>query len=194
VRYRDEWCGNVTAPAVGRQVKVAGWVQRYRDHGGLIFVDLRDRSGVLQLVFEAEQRPAEHEQARELRNEFVISAGGTVVARSPERVNPNLATGEVEVVVDRLEILAAAETPPFFPEDDLEVDETLRLKYRYIDLRRPKMYGNLLMRHQVVQAVRRYLGEQGFIDVETPILTKSTPEGARDFLVPCRLSSSSSYS
>ncbi len=187
MRYRDEWCGNVTAQAVGRRVKVAGWVQRYRDHGGLIFVDLRDRSGVLQLVFEAEQRAAEHEHARELRNEFVISAGGTVVARSPERVNPHLATGEVEVVVDRLEILAAAETPPFFPEDDLEVDETLRLKYRYIDLRRPKMYGNLLIRHQVVQAVRRYLGEQGFIDVETPILTKSTPEGARDFLVPCRL-------
>ncbi len=187
MRYRDEWCGNINAEAVGRQVKVAGWVQRYRDHGGLIFVDLRDRSGVLQLVFEAEQGPAEHERARELRNEFVISAAGTVVARSPERINPTLATGEVEVVVDDLEILAAADTPPFFPEDDVEVDETLRLKYRYIDLRRPRMYGNLLMRHRVVQAVRRYLGEQGFIDVETPILTKSTPEGARDFLVPCRL-------
>ncbi len=187
MRYRDEWCGNLTAEDVGRQVKVAGWVQRYRDHGGLIFVDLRDRTGLVQLVFEAEKRSALHEQARELRGEFVVSAAGAVVARAPERVNPSLATGSVEIVVEALEILAAASTPPFFPDDDLEVDETLRLKYRYIDLRRPRMYGNLLLRHRVVQAVRRYLGEQGFIDVETPILTKSTPEGARDFLVPSRL-------
>jgi len=187
LRYRDEWCGNLTAEDVGRQVKVAGWVQRYRDHGGLIFVDLRDRTGLVQLVFETEKRPALHEQARELRGEFVVSAAGAVVARAPERVNPSLATGSVEIVVEALEILAAASTPPFFPDDDLEVDETLRLKYRYIDLRRPRMYGNLLLRHRVVQAVRRYLGEQGFIDVETPILTKSTPEGARDFLVPSRL-------
>ena len=187
MRYRDEWCGNLTAEDVGRQVKVAGWVQRYRDHGGLIFVDLRDRTGLVQLVFETEKRPALHEQARELRGEFVVSAAGAVVARAPERVNPSLATGSVEIVVEALEILAAASTPPFFPDDDLEVDETLRLKYRYIDLRRPRMYGNLLLRHRVVQAVRRYLGEQGFIDVETPILTKSTPEGARDFLVPSRL-------
>ncbi len=128
-----------------------------------------------------------HQQAQDLRGEFVLSATGTVVARSAERVNPNLATGSVEVVVEELEILAAAATPPFFPEDDLEVDETLRLKYRYIDLRRPRMFHNLLLRHQVVQAVRQYLGDLGFIDVETPILTKSTPEGARDFLVPSRL-------
>jgi aspartyl-tRNA synthetase len=187
VRYRDEWCGSVTEEGVGRRVKVAGWVQRRRDHGGLIFVDLRDRTGVVQLVFEAESRPSVHQQAQDLRGEFVLSATGTVVARSAERVNPNLATGSVEVVVEELEILAAAATPPFFPEDDLEVDETLRLKYRYIDLRRPRMFHNLLLRHQVVQAVRQYLGELGFIDVETPILTKSTPEGARDFLVPSRL-------
>ncbi len=177
----------MTAESVGRRVKVAGWVQRYRDHGGLIFVDLRDRTGLVQLVFEVERQPALHEQARELRGEFVISASGTVVARAPERVNPNLATGAVEIVVEDLEVLAEASTPPFFPDDELEVDETLRLKYRYIDLRRPHMFQNLFMRHQVVQAVRRYLGEQGFIEVETPILTKSTPEGARDFLVPCRL-------
>ncbi len=177
----------MTAETVGRPVKVAGWVQRYRDHGGLIFVDLRDRTGLVQLVFEAEGKPEVHEQASELRGEFVVSASGTVVARAPERVNPNLATGAVEIVVEDLEVLAEASTPPFFPDDDLEVDETLRLKYRYIDLRRPRMFRNLLLRHQVVQAVRRFLGEQGFIDVETPILTKSTPEGARDFLVPCRL-------
>jgi aspartyl-tRNA synthetase len=187
VRYRDEWCGNITEESVGRRVQVAGWVQRRRDHGGLIFVDLRDRTGLLQLVFEAENRPSVHQKAQGLRSEFVLSASGTVVARSEERVNPNLATGAVEVVVEGLEVLAAAVTPPFFVEDDIEVDETLRLKYRYIDLRRPRMFRNLLLRHQVVQAVRQYLGEQGFIDVETPILTKSTPEGARDFLVPSRL-------
>ena len=185
--YRDEWCGTVRESDVGRRVKMAGWVQRRRDHGGLIFVDLRDRTGLVQLVFEAETRPAVHGKAQELRSEFVISAAGTLVARSPERVNPNLPTGAVEIVVEELNILASAETPPFPPEDVLDVDETLRLKYRYIDLRRPKMFRNLELRHLVVQAVRRYLGERGFIDVETPILTKSTPEGARDFLVPCRL-------
>lgn len=185
--YRDEWCGNIREEAVGRRVTVAGWVQRRRDHGGLIFVDLRDRTGLVQLVFEAESTPAVHARAEELRSEFVLMATGTVVARSPERVNPNLPTGAVEIVVDDLTIFAAAETPPFTPEDDLDVDETLRLKYRYIDLRRPRMFQNLLLRHQVVQSVRRYLGDEGFIDVETPILTKSTPEGARDFLVPSRL-------
>jgi aspartyl-tRNA synthetase len=187
VTYRDEWCGNVREGSVGRKVKVAGWVQRRRDHGGLVFVDLRDRTGLLQLVFEAESSPSVHAKAQELRSEYVLSATGSVVARSPERVNPNLATGAVEIVVEAIDILAAANTPPFSPEDDLDVDETLRLKYRYIDLRRPRMFHNLLLRHQVVQAVRRFLGDQGFIDVETPILTKSTPEGARDFLVPSRL-------
>ena len=162
-------------------------MQRRRDHGGLIFVDLRDRTGLVQLVFEAESGPSLHAQAQALRSEFVLSAAGTVVARSPERVNPNMATGAVEIVVEELTILAASDTPPFPPEDDIDVDETLRLRYRYIDLRRPRMFHNMLLRHQVVQAVRGYLGDQGFIDVETPILTKSTPEGARDFLVPSRL-------
>ena len=187
MRYRDEWCGNVTAESVGRRVKVAGWVQRRRDHGGLVFVDLRDRTGLLQLVFEIESRPAVHERAQDLRSEFVVTATGTVADRPPERVNPNLATGAVELVVDDLEILAAATTPPFLPEDAGEVEETLRLKYRYLDLRRAKMFHNLHLRHRTVQAVRQYLNDQGFIDVETPILTKSTPEGARDFLVPSRL-------
>jgi aspartyl-tRNA synthetase len=187
VRYRDEWCGNTAKEHVGRTVKLAGWVQRRRDHGGLIFVDLRDRTGLLQVVFEAENHPLVHELAQDLRSEYVISVTGNVVARSPERVNPNLPTGAVEVVATELETLAAAKTPPFFVEDDLDVDETLRLKYRYIDLRRPHMFGNLMLRHQVVRSVRDYLGERGFVDVETPILTKSTPEGARDFLVPSRL-------
>jgi len=187
VAHRDEWCGSLDERSIGRRVRVAGWVQRRRDHGGLIFVDLRDRTGLVQLVFEAEGNPTVHAKAEDLRSEYVLWASGTVVARSPERVNPNLATGAIEIVAEELEILAAAETPPFLPEDDLEVDETLRLRYRYIDLRRPRMFHNLLLRHQVVQAVRRYLGDHGFIDVETPTLCKSTPEGARDFLVPSRL-------
>ena len=185
--YRDIWCGELRENDADRRVKVAGWVQRRRDHGGLIFVDLRDRTGIVQLVFEAEANAAVHDQAQEIRSEYVISASGRVALRSAERINPNLATGGVEIVADELQILAAAETPPFLPEDVLEVDETLRLKYRYIDLRRPRMFNNLYLRHRVVQAARRYLGDLGFIDVETPILTKSTPEGARDFLVPCRL-------
>ena len=185
--YRDAWCGTIDEALIGKRVKVAGWVHRSRDHGGLIFIDLRDRTGLVQLVVEAAKDPALHERAQELRGEYVMWGVGDVVARSPERINPNLASGKVEIVLDELQILCAADTPPFFPEDDIDVDETLRLKFRYIDLRRPKMYHNLLLRSQVVQAVRRYLGDQGFIDVETPILTKSTPEGARDFLVPSRL-------
>ncbi|OFW63353.1 MAG: aspartate--tRNA ligase, partial [Actinobacteria bacterium RBG_13_63_9] len=185
--YRDEWCGDVREQSIGRRIQVAGWVHRRRDHGGLIFVDLRDRSGILQLVVEAEGRPTVHERAQELRNEFVLSVTGKVAARPEDRVNPNLPTGSVELLVEALDILAGADTPPFLPEDDLEVDETLRLKYRYMDLRRRRMFQNLYLRHRVVQSVRRYLGDLGFVEVETPILTKSTPEGARDFLVPSRL-------
>lgn len=185
--YRDEWCGEIRESDAGRRVGVAGWVQRRRDHGGLIFVDLRDRTGLVQLVFEAENNPAAHEKAQDLRSEYVISAAGLVVERAPERINPNLATGMVEIVVEELDILAAAATTPFPPEDELDIDETLRLRYRYVDLRRPRMFNNLYLRHKVVQAVRSHLNDLGFIEVETPILTKSTPEGARDFLVPCRL-------
>lgn len=192
MKFRDEWCGNLKEDHVGRHVELAGWVQRRRDHGGLIFVDLRDRTGIVQLVFEADTSSA-HNMAHELRSEYVISVSGTVTARAPERVNSAMETGAVEVMVTRLEILAASKTPPFFIEDDLDVDETLRLQYRYLDLRRPRMFENFLLRHQVVQAIRCYLSERGFVDVETPILTKSTPEGARDFLVPCRLQPSEFY-
>ena len=185
--YRDEWCGTIDDSFIGKKVMVAGWVHRRRDHGGLVFLDLRDRTGIVQLVVEATRNPVLHGRASELRSEYVMYATGSVVARSPERINPNLATGMVEIVLDDLTILAAADTPPFFPEDDIDVDENVRLKYRYIDLRRPKMFHNLMLRSKVVQSVRRYLGDGGFIDVETPILTKSTPEGARDFLVPSRL-------
>ncbi|MBC7293168.1 MAG: aspartate--tRNA ligase, partial [Thermoleophilia bacterium] len=135
MKYRSEWCGRIGEQHVGTRVRLAGWVHRRRDHGGLIFVDLRDRTGLVQLVFEAGTAADVHEQAQELRSEYVVCAEGTVVARSPERVNPSLPTGGYEVLVDRLEILAAAHTPPFALEDDLEVDETLRLRFRYIDLR-----------------------------------------------------------
>ena len=187
MRYRDQWCGEVGEELVGQQAKVAGWVQRRRDHGGLVFVDLRDRTGLVQLVFEAESNAAVHQLVQEVRPEFVLSASGIVVARSADRVNPNMTTGRVEIIAGSLEVLAASKTPPFYPEDELDVDETLRLKYRYIDLRRPRMFRNLALRNRAVQAVRRYLGDEGFIEVETPILTKSTPEGARDFLVPSRM-------
>ena len=187
MNYRTHWCGHVTEELVGQRVKVAGWVHRRRDHGGLVFIDVRDRTGLLQLVFDPEHHPAAHETAHAIRNEYVISAEGVVRARGEDQVNPGIATGRVELPVDDVAVLARAKTPPFYPEDDLDVDETLRLKYRYIDLRRPTMQRNLMLRDKVVQGTRRYLEAQGFVEVETPILTKSTPEGARDFLVPSRL-------
>ncbi len=191
--YRTHWCGDVGDILVGERVQVAGWVHRRRDHGGLVFVDLRDRTGLLQLVFDPEAEPKAHEQAHALRNEFVVSASGIVRSRGEEQVNPNIATGTVEIAIDELEILARAKTPPFYPEERVEVDETLRLRYRYIDLRRRRMQGNLLLRDRVVQGVRRYLEARGFVEIETPILTKSTPEGARDFLVPSRLRAGEFY-
>jgi aspartyl-tRNA synthetase len=191
--YRTHWCGDVTEALVGHEVKVAGWVNRRRDHGGLVFIDIRDRTGILQLVFDPEHHPAAHEAAHGIRNEYVISAMGVVRARGEDQVNPAITTGRVELPVDDLAVLAQAKTPPFYPEDDLDVDETLRLKYRYIDLRRPTMQRNLVLRDKVVQGTRRHLETEGFLEVETPILTKSTPEGARDFLVPSRLRAGEFY-
>lgn len=185
--YRTHWCGDVTETLVGQHVKVAGWVHRRRDHGGLVFIDVRDRTGIVQLVFDPEHHPSAHEAAHGIRNEYVVSAEGIVRARGEDQVNPGIATGRVELPVDDLVVLARAKNPPFYPEDDLDVDETLRLKYRYLDLRRPTMQRNLMLRDRVVQSTRRYLETEGFVEVETPILTKSTPEGARDFLVPSRM-------
>jgi aspartyl-tRNA synthetase len=191
--YRSAWAGTLRAENVDSEVRVAGWVHRRRDHGGLIFIDLRDRTGLLQLVFRPEEAPEAHAAAHSLRAEDVLSARGRVVRREEGTVNPQLPTGEIELAVDALELLADAETPPFEVDSDKAVDETLRLRYRYLDLRREPMSRNIELRHQVVAAMRRYLDEQGFLEIETPFLTRSTPEGARDFLVPSRIQPGSFY-
>jgi aspartyl-tRNA synthetase len=191
--YRDAWCGSLTAERADTPARVAGWVHRRRDHGGLIFIDLRDRSGMVQLVFHPETAPDAHRDAHALRSEDVLCAAGTVVRREPENVNPNLATGEIELAVSELEILADADTPPFPLDEDVGVDEHLRLKHRPLDLRRAPMLQALELRHQVVATIREVLDARDFLEVETPFLTRSTPEGARDFLVPARSQPGSFY-
>jgi aspartyl-tRNA synthetase len=191
--YRSRWAGSLRAADVGERVRVAGWVHRRRDHGGLIFIDLRDRTGLLQLVFRPEEAPAAHTGAGALRAEDVITAEGELVRREEGTVNRELPTGEVELVVSELEQLADAETPPFQIDEDEPVSEELRLRYRYLDLRKERMRDNVILRHRVVKAIRDHLSEEGFLEVETPIMTRSTPEGARDFLVPSRLSRGSWY-
>jgi aspartyl-tRNA synthetase len=191
--YRSHWAGDLRAAQVGERARVAGWVHRRRDHGGLIFIDLRDRSGLLQLVFRPEEAPDAHAAAGGLRAEDVISAEGEVLAREEGTVNPRLPTGEVELGVAELELLADAETPPFQIDEDEPVGEELRLRYRYLDLRKERMRDTLVLRHEIVRTIREHLGEEGFLEVETPILTRSTPEGARDFLVPSRLARGSWY-
>ena len=184
--YRDSWCGELSAARTGTPARVAGWVHRRRDHGGLIFIDLRDRSGIVQLVFHPDAAPNAHAAAHALRSEDVVSAAGEVVARDPGNVNPNLATGEIELAVAGLEILADAETPPFPVDEDGKVDEILRLRHRSLDLRRTWMQEAIALRHEVVQTIRAVLNARDFLEIETPYLTRSTPEGARDFLVPAR--------
>jgi aspartyl-tRNA synthetase len=184
--WRDLYCGAVGAEDVGRTVAVAGWVARRRDHGGLIFIDLRDHTGVLQLVVNPERSAEAAAAAHAIRSEFVVRARGEIVNRAPEAVNPNLATGAVEVQVDELEVVARSEPLPFQLDDD-GVEEPLRLRYRYLDLRRDRMQSNLRLSATVIAAIRRSMEEQGFIDIWTPTMTLGTPEGARDFLVPVRL-------
>jgi aspartyl-tRNA synthetase len=192
-RYRTSWAGTLRADSVGEELRVAGWVHRRRDHGGLIFIDLRDRTGLLQLVFRPEEAPPAHEAAGGLRSEDVITAGGTLVRREEGTVNPSLPTGEVELNVSSVELLADAQTPPFQIDEDEPVGEELRLRYRYLDLRKEPMRDVVQLRHDVIRAIREHLNAQDFLEIETPILTRSTPEGARDYLVPSRLQRGSWY-
>ena len=185
---RTHFCNALRATDDGVEVVLMGWVQRRRDHGGLIFVDLRDREGLTQVVFNPKINPDTHLKAGVLRDEYVIAVRGLVNLRPPDMINPNLDTGEIEVLVEELRLLNAAKTPPFELEDyRVDISEALRLRYRYLDLRRPGVMQNLLFRHRAAQVTRQYPNGQGFIEVETPILTKSTPEGARDYLVPSRV-------
>ena len=192
-RYRTHWAGQLRSGDVDERVRVAGWVHRRRDHGGLIFIDIRDRTGLLQLVFRPEAAPRAHAAAGQLRAEDVITAEGQLVPREEGTVNPELPTGEVELVVSELEQLADSQTPPFQIDEDEPVGEELRLRYRYLDLRKERMRDNVILRHEVVKAIRDHLSEEGFLEIETPIMTRSTPEGARDFLVPSRLMRGSWY-
>src|SRR3954466_203864 len=191
--YRDRWCGELRAGDVGETVRVAGWVHRRRDHGGLIFIDLRDRSGIVQLVFHPETAPEAHALAERLRSEHVVSAAGQVVRREEGNVNPKLATGEIELEVADAETLAESPTPPFPVDEETPVDELLRLRHRVIDLRRAGMQRSMVLRHTVNRAMRDFLNAHDFLEMETPVMTRSTPEGARDFLVPSRMSPGSFY-
>ncbi|MCM3669954.1 aspartate--tRNA ligase [Mesobacillus maritimus] len=184
---RSYFCGEVTEKAIGESVALKGWVQKRRDLGGLIFIDLRDRTGLVQIVFNPDVSKEALEIAEKVRSEFVLSVKGKVLARAEGTVNENLSTGKIEVAAEEVTIINEAKTPPFTITDKTDVSEDLRLKYRYLDMRRPVMFETLKMRHQTTKAIRDYLDSEGFLDVETPILTKSTPEGARDYLVPSRV-------
>ncbi|MDQ6644279.1 MAG: OB-fold nucleic acid binding domain-containing protein, partial [Chloroflexota bacterium] len=187
VHYRTHTCGDLNKDAIGQHVTLAGWVNRRRDHGGLVFLDIRDRYGVTQIICDPERSAEAHRIASEVRPEYVVQISGTVVPRLAGTENPNLSTGAIEVAAEHIEILNPSRTTPFPISDTIQVDESLRLKYRYLDLRRPHMRENMVLRHRVVKAMRDYLDERGFLEIETPILMKSTPEGARDYLVPSRL-------
>ncbi|MBS4932981.1 MAG: aspartate--tRNA ligase, partial [Clostridiales bacterium] len=185
--HRTHRCAEVSNKNIGETVTLMGWVQKSRNKGSLIFVDLRDRSGIMQIIFEEGKTAPEYfEKAGKLRSEFVIAVVGRVAARSGA-VNENLATGDIEILADELRILSEADTPPFPVEENSKTKEELRLKYRYLDLRRPDLQRNLMMRSKVATLTRQFLAEEGFLEIETPMLTKSTPEGARDYLVPSRV-------
>ncbi len=186
-------CGMIGSEQVGQEVVLCGWVERRRDHGGLIFIDLRDRSGVVQVVASVDHDKESFLKAEGVRNEYVLCVRGNVEKRDADTINPNMPTGEYEVYCKEMRVLNAAKTPPFYIQDDIDVDENIRLKYRYLDLRRPEMQRNLIMRHRVTKAMRDFLDKHQFLEIETPMLTKSTPEGARDYLVPSRVNPGSFY-
>lgn len=190
---RSHSCNALGKENIGEDVTLMGWVLRRRDHGGVIFIDLRDREGITQVVFNPEVNPETHAKAHQLRSEWVLAVKGRVEARPGEMANPKLATGGIEVLIGDLRILNTSETPPFPLDEDTEISDNLRLQYRYLDLRRPEMASNLIMRHKAVQSIRNYLNDNRFLDVETPMLTRSTPEGARDYLVPSRVNAGKFY-
>ncbi len=186
-------CGNIDLHQVGQKVVLAGWVHRRRDHGALLFLDLRDRSGIVQVTCNAQTAPEAHAVLAAVRNEYVIQVEGEVLARPADLINPRMATGTVEVSAQAARVLNESRNPPFYVSEDSEVDEALRLRYRYIDLRRPAMQRNLILRHRIVKLIRDYLDSRDFLEIETPILIKSTPEGARDYVVPSRVHPGSFY-
>jgi len=190
---RNHYCGTLAKADNEKEVVLCGWVAKRRDHGGLIFIDLRDRSGIVQVVVDPDHAGEDFAKAEAIRSEYVIKVHGVVRLRSEETINHNLATGEVEVVAKELEVLNSAKTPPFYIQDGIDVDENLRLKYRYLDLRRPEMQRNLMLRHKVTKLMRDYMDNHDFCEIETPMLTKSTPEGARDYLVPSRVNPGKFY-
>lgn len=191
---RTHHCGELRAQNEGQEVVVCGWVSHRRDHGGLIFIDLRDRSGLVQLVFAEDKIGADQfPKAESLRSEFVVAVRGKVCLRDKETINSNMETGEIEIYAEELRILNKAMTPPFYIQDGVDVDENVRLKYRYLDLRRPEMQKNIMLRHRVAKLMRDYMDKHGFLEIETPMLTKSTPEGARDYLVPSRVNPGKFY-
>ena len=186
-------CGDLRLEHAGQTVTLAGWVNRRRDHGALVFLDLRDRSGIVQVTCDMETNPAAHEVLIGVRAEYVIQVTGMVKPRPEGLTNPNLDTGEIEVVATAARILNEAKTPPFYINEDVDLDEALRLKYRYLDLRRPVMQKNIILRHNVVSLIRNFLGSRGFLEIETPMLIKTTPEGARDYVVPSRVDPGAFY-
>ena len=190
---RTHHCWQLDAGDVDKEVVLMGWVHRRRDHGGVIFVDLRDREGITQVVFNPAVDPEIHARAHAIRNEYVLAVRGRVENRPADMINPKLKTGEIEVTVTEFKLLNEAQTPPFLIEDDIDASEAIRLKYRHLDLRRPQMQKNLILRHRATTAVRSYLNQHGFLDLETPFLTRSTPEGARDYLVPSRVNPGQFY-
>src|SRR5438132_2036919 len=184
---RTHTCGQLRASDAGSRAVLMGWVHRRRDLGGVVFIHLRDREGVSQVVFHEDVEPEVHARAEQIRPEYVVAVEGRVEKRTPETINPNLPTGEVEVVAEKIWILNESRTPPFPMEDAVDVSEDSRLKYRYVDLRRPRMQRNIILRSKISFAVREVLYSQGFLEIETPFMTRSTPEGARDYLVPSRV-------
>ena len=184
---KSHYCGELRKEHVGKKISLAGWVDRRRDHGELVFIDLRDRSGIAQVVFNPEVSRECHRIAEQARNEYVLHVKGEVSLRPKGTENPKLPSGEIEVIAGEVEILNVSKTPPFYINEETEVDEAVRLKYRYLDLRRQKLAGNIMLRSQIISDIRKQMTEMGFQEFQTPILTSSSPEGARDYLVPSRL-------